>query len=318
MNGKVSIIGAGQVGAEVGFALAESGLAREIAIVDLNLERARAAALDIAHGVPALPPVEVRAGDYPEIADSDLVILAAGAGQKPGEDRRALAGRNRIVAETASREIAKYAPDCVLVVVTNPVDVLTSAAVLSTGFEPWRVIGSGTLLDSMRFRAMIADEAGVDARDVCAWVLGEHGDSSVPAWSAARIGGLGVEEFCRACGDCRPGLEARLRERYDRCVRGAAYEIIRGKGATSHGVAAAVRRIAEAVLRDERAVLTVSTRLHGECGIDGVAVSLPCVVGASGVERVLPPELAEGEMEELRKSAEAVRGTALEAEMQLV
>ena len=276
------------------------------------------AALDIAHGVPVLPPVEVRAGDYGDIAGSELVILTAGAGQKPGEDRRALAGRNRIIVECACREIARYAPECVLVVVTNPVDALTSAAVISSGFEPWRVIGSGTVLDSLRFRAMIANCAGVDARDVHAWVLGEHGDSEVPAWSAARIGGLSIDAFCRACGDCGTGLEGRLRERFDSEVRGAAYEIIRGKGATSHGVAVAVRRIAEAVLRDEHSVLTVSTRLHGECGIDGVALSLPCVVGALGVERVLPPALSQEEWNALERSAGAVRDTALAAEMALV
>ena len=315
---KISIIGAGQVGAEVGFALAESGLAQELVIVDLARERAEGVAKDIAHGVPMLPPVEVRAGDYPEIADSNLVILTAGAGQKPGEDRRALTGRNRIVVECASREIARWAPECVLIVVTNPVDVLTSAAVISTGFEPWRVIGSGTVLDSLRFRAMIASCAGVDARDVHAWVLGEHGDSEVPAWSAARIGCLPLETFCRACGDCPAGLEGRLRERFDRDERGAAYEIIRGKGATNHGVAVAVRRIAEAVLRDEHSVLTVSTRLHGECGVDGVALSLPCVVGRGGVERVLSPALASAELKALRESADAIRATALEGEMQLV
>ena len=317
-NTKVSIIGAGQVGAAVGFSLAESALAQEIVIVDLDRERAKGAALDIAHGVPAMPPVEVRAGDYGDIAGSALVILTAGAAQKPGEDRRALAGRNRIVVECACREIAKYAPECVLIVVTNPVDALTSAAVVSSGFEPWRVIGSGTVLDSLRFRAMIANHVGVDARDVHAWVLGEHGDSEVPAWSAARIGGLSIEEFCRACGDCAPGLEDRLRERFDREVRDAAYEIIRGKGATSHGVAVAVRRIAEAVLRDEHSVLTVSSCLHGECGIDGVSLSLPCVVGALGVERVLPFALAPQEQEALKRSADAIRATAMESELELV
>lgn len=317
-NTKISIIGAGQVGAAVGFALAESGLAQEIVIVDLERERAAGAALDIAHGVPMMPPVEVRAGDYADIAESNLVILTAGAGQRPGEDRRALAGRNRIVVECACREIARYAPECVLIVVTNPVDALTSAAVVSSGFEPWRVIGSGTVLDSLRFKAMIAKEVKVDARDVHAWVLGEHGDSEVPAWSVTRVGGLPIEEFCRACGDCTPGLENRLRERFDREVRDAAYEIIRGKGATSHGVAVAVRRIAEAVLRDEHSVLTVSTRLNGECGIDGVALSLPCVVGSVGVERVLPLALDPGERAALMRSADAIRAVAMESELELV
>ena len=180
------------------------------------------------------------------------------------------------------------------------------------------MIGSGTVLDSLRFKAMIANQVGVDGRDVHAWVLGEHGDSEVPAWSVARIGGLPIEEFCRACGDCPEGLEGRLRERFDREVRDAAYEIIRGKGATSHGVAVAVRRIAEAILRNEHSVLTVSTHLNGACGISDVALSLPCVVGALGVERVLPLKLAPGEQEALERSAEAIRATSMESELELV
>ena len=315
---KISVIGAGQVGAAVGFALADAGLAQEIVIVDLDGARAEGAAMDIAHGVPMMCPVEVRAGGYEAIADSDLVILTAGASQKVGETRPALAGRNRIVVECACREVARYAPDCVLLVVTNPVDMLTSVAASACGFAAGRVLGSGTVLDSLRLRAMIANRSGVDARDVHAWVLGEHGDSEVPAWSVARIGGLPLDEFCRLSGACTPGLEARLREDFNRDVRDVAYEIIRGKGATNHGVAVAVRRIAEAVLRDEKSVLTVSAPLSGEYGLEGVALSLPCVVGAAGVERILPLSLQEEELQALRRSAAAVRAAAREADLQLV
>lgn len=302
---KISIIGAGQVGADVGFALADAGLAREIVLVDLKRERADSAAMDIAHGVPMMRPVEVRGGDYGDIYDSRLVILTAGAAQKPDERRGALIDRNRLVVECACREIRQNAPECVLLVVTNPVDELTSVAANAIDFAPGRVLGSGTVLDSLRLRAMIAAHAGVDARDVQAWVLGEHGDSEVPAWSAARIGGMAIDEFCRLSGDCAPGLEARLRDSFGREVRDAAYEIIRGKGATSHGIAVAVRRIAEAILRDEHSVLTVSSPLRGEHGLEGVSLSLPCIVGASGVERVLPLALSPDELTALQRRVAA-------------
>lgn len=288
---KISVIGAGQVGAAVGFAIADAGLAETLLMVDVDADRARGVALDIAHGVPMMRPVDVRAADYSEIGGSRLVILTAGVGQKPGESRDALAGRNRAIVESACREIRAHAPDCVALIVTNPVDLMTSVAVAALDFPPGRVFGSGTVLDSLRLRAMIAGHAGVDPRDVQAWVLGEHGDREVPAWSVARIGGMRIDEFCRLCGDCAPGLEARLRADFGREVRDAAYEIIRGKGATDHGVAVAVRRIVEAVLRDEHSVLTVSAPLHGELGIDGLCRSLPCILGRDGVERILPLSL---------------------------
>lgn len=314
---KISIVGAGQVGAEVGFALADGGLAQEIVIVDINIPRAEGVALDIAHGVPMMRPVEVRAGEYSAVSGSELVILTAGAGQKPEQSRTALYDCNRTVVECACREIVRFAPDCVLLVVTNPVDMLTGVAANCCGFPRGRVLGSGTVLDSLRMRAMIAAHTGVDARDVHAWVLGEHGDSEVPAWSVARVGGLPIDEFCQLCADCAPGLEARLRSNFYREVRDAAYEIIRGKGATSHGVAVAVRRIAEAVLRDERSVLTVSTPLNGEYGLTGVALSLPSVVGRRGVERVLPLRLTPAEQEALRQSAQAVRQTAFQRDFHM-
>lgn len=315
---KISVIGAGQVGAATAFALAESGLAEEIIIVDLAMERATAAALDIAHGVPMMRPVQVRAGSYADCADSDFVVLTAGASQNPGEKRPELAGRNRTVVEAIVRDLKRFAPHCVLVVVTNPVDYLVKVAIQAGGFAPTRVIGSGTVLDSLRLRAMIAKHTGVDARDVQAAVLGEHGDSEVPAWSAVQIGGLTVTDFCRACGQCDEGLEGRLRADFDREVRNVAYEIIQGKGATNYGIAVAVRRIASAVLGNEHAVLTVSTLLNGEYGLRDVAVSLPCVVGARGIERVLPLELSAAELEALKKSAETVRAFKETAELQRV
>ncbi len=315
---KISIIGAGQVGAAVGFALADAGLAEEIVMVDLDGARAQGAAKDIAHGVPMMRPVDVHAGDYGEITKSDLVILTAGANQKPGQTRTDLAGHNRVVVECACREIAHFAPDCVLLVVTNPVDMLTSIAANACSFPCGRIMGSGTVLDSMRFQAMIAARTGVDARDVHAWVLGEHGDSEVPAWSVARVGGLPIDEFCRLSGDCCEELEAHLRADFDSQVRDVAYEIIQGKGATSHAVAVAVRRIAEAVLRDEHSVLTVSSPLHGECGLWDVALSLPCVIGRGGIERILPLRLTAEEQYQLEQSAQTIKETVLQANLQPV
>lgn len=315
---KISIIGAGQVGSETAFMLANAALAEEIVLVDLNRERAESAAKDIAHGTALTPPVNIRAEDYPGIADSDIVIFAAGAGQKPGEKRTELAGRNRVAVECACREIHRYAPECILIVVTNPTDVLTKAAADTEFFPPQRVFGSGTWLDSLRFRRMIADHAHVDPRDVQAWVVGEHGDSEVPVWNSVRIGGMTASDFCRCCDPDCEGLQHKLEADFDRDVRNAAYEIIRGRGATSCGIAGALLRIVQAILRNEHSVITVSTCLRGEYGIHDAALSLPCIIGAEGIERVLPAELSESERCALLGSADIVRAVDRESLLQPV
>ena len=304
---KIAVIGAGQVGATTAYTLAVSGLAEEIAVVDLNEALARGVAADVAHGMPFCAPVRLCAGDYGAAEGADMVIMTAGAAQRPGETRRELIGRNRGIMESAGRSIARAAPNSVLVVVSNPLDVLTTAAAEVTGFPESRVFGSGTVLDTARLKALLSAHTGVDARDVSAWVLGEHGDSEFVAWSLTRIAGQSVEDYCRLCGRCDSTLPEALRAQFDDGVRSAAYAVIEQKGATCYAIALAVRRICQAVLRDEKSILTVSVPAGGRFGVPDAALSLPCVVGRSGVERVLEVSLSPEEERLLRQSAEVIR-----------
>ena len=234
-------------------------------------------------------------------------LRCVSAAQRPGETRRELIGRNRGIMESAGRSIARAAPDSVLVVVSNPLDVLTTAAAEVTGFPESRVFGSGTVLDTARLKALLSAHTGVDARDVSAWVLGEHGDSEFVAWSLTRIAGQSVEDYCRLCGRCDSTLPEALRAQFDDGVRSAAYAVIEQKGATCYAIALAVRRICQAVLRDEKSILTVSVPAGGRFGVPDAALSLPCVVGRSGVERVLEVSLSPEEERLLRQSAEVIR-----------
>lgn len=303
---KIAIIGAGQVGATCAFALAQAGLAEEIALIDVNGDKARGEALDIAHAAPLLPSASFTGGGYEALDGAELVLMAAGTNQSRGESRRDLLTRNLAVTRAASAQIAQRAPRAVVLVVSNPVDALTSAALASTGFPPQRVLGSGTVLDSLRLRYMLSLHTGVDAASIHAIVLGEHGDSELPAWSAMSIAGMTLEEYCDHCGVCDARLPEVMRAAFDENVRHAADRVIAWKGATFYAIAVAVCRIARAVLRDERSILTVSSRLSGEYGLEGVCLSLPCVVGRAGVLRRIPIKLAPDELAALRASADAV------------
>lgn len=305
--GKIAIIGAGQVGATLAYTLALSGLIEEIAIIDINEEKARGEAIDISHGAALIPPVKVVGGGYPLMEGADITFMTAGVNQEKNETRRSLAGRNLRIMEAAGRQIAHLAPDTILVVTTNPLDVITRAAIDITGFSPRRVFGTGTLLDTLRLRSMLAAHTGIDPRNIHGFVLGEHGDSELPAWSTVSISGMSMEEYCRDCGQCAFSMPQQMREDFDNDVRRAAYRVIDMKGATFYAIAIAMRRIAQAVLRDEKSILTVSTLLGGEYGIDGVCLSLPCVVGRRGVEKVIPVKLTTEEELMLRHSADVVR-----------
>ena len=232
---KIGIIGAGQVGASCAFALAQAGVAEEIALADIKTEKAAGEALDIAHGVPLLPAVRVTGGGYAEIDGADVVVMTAGANQAPNETRRDLLLKNLSVMQDAAREIARRAPACVLLVVTNPVDALTRAALAQTGFSPERVLGSGTVLDSQRLRFMLSEHTGVDARSIHAYVLGEHGDSELPAWSTVSIAGMTLEEYCRDCGGCDAHLPGRMREAFDEnyCPK-RGHVLCHSRGRTPH------------------------------------------------------------------------------------
>jgi L-lactate dehydrogenase len=304
---KVGIVGAGMVGGSAGFALALTGGATEVVLIDRNADRARAEAEDIAHAVPFGRAVTVRAGGYRDLAGAGVVILAAGVSQAPGESRLALLSRNaEVFREVVGRALAA-APDAILLVATNPVDIMTEVATRLSGLPPARVIGSGTILDTARFRSLLGRHLGIAPQSVHAWVLGEHGDSEVPVWSSAEAGSVPVAAFAAQVG---APLDAARRTAIDEGVRRAAYRIIEGKGATWHGIGAGLARIVRAIAEDERAVLSVSIRTPEVEGVREVALSLPRIVGRAGVIADLNPALDAGERAALAASARLLAETA--------
>ncbi|MBY6003545.1 L-lactate dehydrogenase [Salipiger bermudensis] len=305
---KIGIVGAGMVGSAAGYALALRGGASEIVLVDRNMALAVAQAEDIAHAVPFAHPCRVSAGDYDALEGADLVILAAGVAQKPGEDRISLLSRNAEVFAQVIKGVQKAAPETMLLVASNPVDVMTEVALRISGLPREKVIGSGTILDTARFRSLLGDHLGVAPQSVHAYVLGEHGDSEVLAWASARAGSEPVARFGVQVG---AAITASVRDRIDEGVRRAAYRIIEGKGATWYGIGAGLARIVQAVRDDQRSVLSVSIVTPEVEGVRDVALSLPRVVGRSGVMTTLLPELAEDEAAALRRSAELLKETAL-------
>jgi L-lactate dehydrogenase len=302
---KVAIVGAGNVGATAAYALLLSGLAAEIVLIDANQERAEGEAMDLAHAVPFSRPTKVWAGDYQDCAGAVITILAAGTGQRPGETRLDLAKRNAAIFAEIVPRVAAADPDGIILVATNPVDVLTHAAWRISKMSASRVIGSGTTLDTGRFRALLGDHFGVDPRSVHAFIIGEHGDSEVPVWSSANVAGVGLEDLARARGIA---FEAEDRERIFSQTRDAAYAIIERKGATYYAVAVALLRIVEAIVRDQRTVLSVSSAVGDRpYRLGEVCLSLPSIVGAGGVEEVLELRLSSEEEQALRTSADVVR-----------
>lgn len=301
---KIAIIGAGRVGSTLAYTLAGSGMARDIVLVDANVERAEGEAMDIAHAISFHAPVSITAGTMELIAGAAVTVIAAGAAQRPGESRPALMARNVEMCKRIIPEIMRVNPDGLLLVATNPVDALTYVAWRLSGLPASRVFGSGTVLDTARLRAELAAYYRVDARNLHAYVLGEHGDSELVAWSSANLANLHLDQFDRIAGKADAAAAMAAIERRVRC---AAYEIIRRKGGTNYAIAAAMTRIIEAVLRDESAVLTLSTLVDGLYGIHNVCLSLPTIVGRAGIRQVLPLALTADEVARLQRSAAAVR-----------
>ncbi len=297
---KVGVIGAGMVGSAAGFALVMQSAVSELVFVDLNAAKAEAEAQDIAHAVPFAGATHVRAGGYREIAGADVVILACGVSQRPGETRPALLNRNAEVFRSVIGEVMAAAPDAILLVASNPVDVITDISARLSGLPPGRVIGSGTILDTARFRWLLGRHLGISPSSIHGYVLGEHGDSEVLAWSSARVGSVPLADFAEQIG---APLTAEVRARIDTGVRRAAYTIIQGKGATWYGIGAGLARIVRAIDRDEQAVLSVSTVEPDVLGVSDVALSLPRIVGARGVSATLRPELDRAETDALHRSA---------------
>jgi L-lactate dehydrogenase len=300
---KVTILGAGNVGASIAFSLALKGLCSEMLLIDINRPKAKGEAMDIMQGNSFYPTCDVWDGDYPDAVDSDLVIITVGIARKPGQTRLDLCKINAKIMASVMPEITKYAPDANYIIVSNPVDVLTYEALKVSGLKPTQVIGSGTVLDSSRLRACLADHAKVSAKNVHAYVLGEHGDSSMVPWKLASVCGMPFEDYCNNVTNLGDKDEI-VRE-----VREAGAEVIKCKGATYYAIALSVSMIAESILRDTKTVLTVSAYQDGKryAGVEDVCLSLPCVIGAGGIEREITPPLDGADLEALQNSAKALR-----------
>ena len=301
---RVVIVGTGHVGATLAYALVLHGLAPEIVLIDADRGRAEGEAMDLSHAVPFTHPGRVWAGDYSDCETADVVVLTAGAGQKPGETRLDLAARNAAIFREVVPRITDANPQAVLLVATNPVDVLTFATWKLSGLLPQRVIGSGTILDTARFRHLLSQHCGVDARSVHAYIIGEHGDSEVPIWSLANIAGMRLADFraAHALGPDQAAMDAIVDD-----TRRAAYHIIERKGATYYAVAAGLLRILEAILRDQATVLSVSSLVPPEYGVEDVCLSLPTVITRQGIERVLHLPLSAEERVAFVRSGAVVR-----------
>lgn len=301
---KISIIGAGFVGATTAYALMIAGLASEIVIVDVNNDKAEGEAMDLSHGTSFVKPVVIKSGNYEDTKDSDIVIITAGAGQKPGETRLELINKNLNIFKAIIPEVCKASPSSILLVVSNPVDVLTYITYKLSGFPRARVIGSGTVLDTSRFKYKLSEHFKIDARNIHTYIMGEHGDSEIATWSLTTIAGMKVNEYCsNECKNCNGDFKYKIAEE----VRNAGYEVIKKKGATYFAVALAIRRIVEAILRDENSILTVSTFLDGQFGIKDVYLGVPSVVGINGAKKILEVPLNEEESKKLKDSASVLK-----------
>lgn len=303
-KGRVGVVGTGMVGASFAYALLQSGLASEIVLVDRDAARAEGEALDLAHGMAFLRPVRIEAGGFEALAGCDVVAICAGLNQRPGETRLDLLAKNLAVFRDVVPRIVAAAPSAILVVATNPVDILTQVAADLAGLPAGRVLGSGTTLDTARFRYNLGDWFEVDPRSVHAWIVAEHGDTAVPVWSRANVAGVPLRDFVGPTGrhfDAQAMAEIFAR------TRDAAYEIIRRKSATYYAIGIALLAVVEAVLRNQRTVLTVCSPLSGQFGVSGMALSLPSIVGRGGAEEVIEIPLDAAEAEAFRRSGMLLR-----------
>lgn len=301
---KIAVIGCGFVGSATAFALMQSGLCSEIVLLDVDKEKAEGEAMDITHGTPFAGRIKIYAGDYEDIMDAAIIVITAGANQKDGETRLDLVKKNKKIFEGIIPQISGRNYEGILLIVANPVDILTYTALKLSGFEENRVIGSGTVLDSARFRYLLGEHLDVDSRSVQAFIIGEHGDSEIAAWSSVNVSGIPVNDFCEMRGhyDHEDAMKAIAND-----VKESAYKIIEKKQATYYGIAMSVKRICEVILKDEKAILPVSTMMHGAHGIKDLVLSMPAIVGKNGIETLVPIELNEHEEKELQKSAQILK-----------
>lgn len=304
---KVGIVGCGYVGSASAFALMQSGLFAEMVLIDVDQNRAEGEAMDIAHGLSFAHPMKIYAGSYDDLVDAAVIVITAGANQKPEETRLDLVQKNSAIMKSIVSEIAVR--DCrgILLIVSNPVDILTHVAMEVSGFEERRVFGSGTVLDTARLRFELSERLKVDNRSVHAFIIGEHGDSEIAAWSSANVSGVPLHMFCEMRGHFNHEENT---DSIEEAVKNSAYEIIRKKHATYFGIAMVVKRLCEAIVRDEKSIFPVSHRIRGEYGIEDVVLSMPAIIGAYGMETPIPISLDEEEVGKLQESAELLKGIA--------
>ena len=304
-SNKVVIIGAGYVGATTAFTLMGSGLISEMVLIDLDVKKAEGEVMDLNHGLAFSKPMTIKVGTYADCSDADIIIMTAGPSIPPGGTRLDLAKQNSNIMKSVMASIVEYTRDALIVVASNPVDILTQVGVESVGYDPKKVIGSGTVLDSARFRYLLSQQCRVDARNVHGYILGEHGDSEVAAWSLTNIAGTRLDKYCTATDNNM--CTAIDREAILKDVREAGYHILDRKDATYYGVSMAIKRIVEAILRNENSILTVSSLQTGAYGINNIALSVPTIVNSQGVSKILELEIDDEELNLLHKSADALK-----------
>lgn len=304
---KAAVIGCGFVGSATAFTLMQSRLFSELVLLDVNMEKADGEAKDIAHGIPFAGQMKIYAGTYDDAADAAIIIITAGANQKPGETRLDLVQKNTAIYQSIIPEIVKRDFGGILLIVSNPVDILTYVALKLSGLPENRVLGSGTVLDTARLKYALGEHLGVDSRSVHSFIIGEHGDSEIAAWSSTNVSGIPLNDFCEMRGHFNndAAMDA-IAEK----VKNSAYEIISKKQATYYGIAMSVKRICECIVRNERSILPVSAMMHGEYGIEDITLSMPAIVGIGGVETHVPIALSEEEAEKLVESAKKLKEVA--------
>ena len=301
---KIGIIGCGNVGSTIAYELSGAGLFSQIILIDVDRKKAEGEAMDLSHGLPFSGPLQIQQGEYKDLSDCGIVIIAAGANQKPGETRPQLLGRNKEIMESIVRQLLRYNKECIIIVVSNPVDILTQMVYDASGFPPERVIGSGTVLDTARLKYLLGERLSVDIRNVHAFIIGEHGDNEFPVWSSANISGIDLDDFCKLRKKTNfSELKTSIKDQ----VVHSAYRIIEGKGATYYGIAKAVGRIVECIIKDQHSVLPISVLVDGHYGLHGLYMSLPAILGRNGVEEILDFDLDQEELKLLENAAKQMK-----------
>ncbi len=298
---KIGIIGCGNVGASIAYTLMESEMFNEMVLIDANESKARGEALDISHCLPFLSQMQIYSGSYSALEGASIVVIAAGVGQKNGETRLDLLKRNTEIFGSMIERITEINRECIILVVTNPVDILTAVTAHLSHFPAGRVIGSGTVLDTARLKYLVGQRLGVDSRNVHSFIIGEHGDSELAVWSSANVSGIALSDYCRSSGVTTAELFPLFEQ-----VRDSAYRIIEDKGATFWGIAQSAKRIIKSIVSDEDTILPVTTFVDGHYGLDGITLSVPAVIGREGVKKVLDSPPDGDEQRRLSLSAETI------------